>query len=147
MRYPDRRIASLLLAATLLVAACSSAAAGEGEETSGQGPATIEPIEGSDLARVILTADAVERLDLLTAPVGDARGQYSTIPYAAVFYGLTGETWTYTNPEPLVFVRAPIVVDRFEGEVALLSDGPPAGTLVVTQGVAELFGAETGVDA
>jgi hypothetical protein len=68
------------------------------------------------------------------------------IPYAAVFYTATGDTWTYTNPEPLTFVRVPIVVDHIRGDRVFLSDGPPSGMQVVTRGVAELYGTETGVE-
>jgi hypothetical protein len=67
------------------------------------------------------------------------------VPYAAVLYGVNGETWVYTNPEPLVFVRQPIVIDYVEDDLAVLSEGPEAGTEIVTVGAAELFGAETGV--
>jgi hypothetical protein len=67
------------------------------------------------------------------------------VPYAAVLYGVHGETWVYTNPEPLAFVRQPIVIDYVKGDLAILSEGPEAGTEVVTVGAAELFGAETGV--
>ena len=58
---------------------------------------------------------------------------------------LNGETWTYTNPEPLVFVRHRVTVEYISGDLAVLLDGPPAGTSVVTVGAAELFGAELGV--
>lgn len=71
--------------------------------------------------------------------------QQLVIPYAAVIYDLNGNTWTYTNPQPLTFVREPITVDYIEGELAVLSAGPPIGTTVVTVGVAELYGTETGV--
>lgn len=67
------------------------------------------------------------------------------VPYAAVLYGVNGETWVYTNPEPLVFVRSPITIDYIDGDLAVLSEGPEAGTAVVTVGAAELFGTETGV--
>jgi len=62
-----------------------------------------------------------------------------------VLYGVHGETWVYTNPEPLVFIREPIVIDYIEGDLAVLSEGPEAGTAIVTVGAAELFGTETGV--
>ena len=71
--------------------------------------------------------------------------QRSVVPYAAVLYGVHGETWVYTNPEPLVFIREPIVIDYIEGDLAVLSEGPEAGTAIVTVGAAELFGTETGV--
>jgi hypothetical protein len=70
---------------------------------------------------------------------------YKVVPYAAVLYGVHGETWVYSNPEPLVYVRQPIVIDYVEGDLAILSEGPEVGTAVVTVGAAELFGTETGV--
>lgn len=75
---------------------------------------------------------------------GDARPR-KVVPYAAVLYGVNGETWVYTNPEPLVFVRSPITIDYIVGDLAVLSEGPEVGTAVVTLGAAELFGTETGV--
>jgi hypothetical protein len=71
--------------------------------------------------------------------------QLKVIPYAALLYDLHGETWVYTSLEPLVYVRHPIVVDYIDGDLAVLSEGPPAGTEVVTAGAAELFGAEFGI--
>jgi len=71
--------------------------------------------------------------------------RHKVIPYAAVIYDQSGATWAYTNPESLVFIRQPIVIDYIEGDRAVLSDGPAAGAAVVTVGGAELFGAETGV--
>ena len=68
------------------------------------------------------------------------------LPYAAVLYDANGDTWTYTNPEPLVFVRHKISIDRVDGESAILAEGPDAGTKVVTVGAAELIGTEFGVD-
>jgi hypothetical protein len=144
MRHRNRWITGVLIVSSLLLSACASTPE---EESSGSGAATIEPIEGTDLVRVILTAEAAERLDMQTAPVRNADGTQTVIPYTAVFYGPTGDTWTYTNPEPLTFERAPITIDHFEGDLVFLSDGPPFGTAVVTRGAAELFGAETGVDS
>jgi hypothetical protein len=71
--------------------------------------------------------------------------QQKVIPYAAVLYDTHGETWAYTRLEPLTFVRHPIVVDYIEGDLAVLSKGPPAGAEVVTAGAGELFGAESGI--
>jgi hypothetical protein len=64
------------------------------------------------------------------------------IPYAAVIYDADGATWTYTNPEPLVFVRHAITVEYIEGDLAALKDGPDIGTAVVTVGAVELLGIE-----
>jgi hypothetical protein len=70
---------------------------------------------------------------------------HKIVPFAAVIYGVHGETWVYTNPEPLVYIREPVVIDFIQDDWAILSEGPEIGTAVVTLGVAELFGAETGV--
>ncbi len=67
------------------------------------------------------------------------------IPHAALLYDAHGDTWVYTNPAPLVFVRQHISVNYIEGDRVVLYAGPPAGTAVVTVGAAELYGAETGV--
>lgn len=112
-------------------------------------PAVLEPVEGSELLRVRLTARATERLDLQTAAVRAAPGAdggAAIVPYSALLYDTNGATWVYTNPERLVFVRAPVEVDRIVGAQAFLSAAPPAGTLVVSVGAAELYGAELGVD-
>jgi hypothetical protein len=72
-------------------------------------------------------------------------GVVKVVPYAAVLYDARGNTWAYTNPKPLTFVRHAIHIDYIEGDLAVLSDGPPSGTEVVIVGAAELFGAETGI--
>jgi multidrug efflux pump subunit AcrA (membrane-fusion protein) len=87
-----------------------------------------------------LTEKAVERLDIQVAEVAE-----NAIPYAALLYELDGSTFVYTNPEPLTFVRAPVVVDRIEGDRVALVEGPPAGTAVVIVGGAELIGIEFGL--
>jgi hypothetical protein len=69
----------------------------------------------------------------------------SVLPFSAVVYDLNGETWVYTNPQPLTFVRARVAVDYIDDEMAVLSAGPPEGTTVVTNGVAQLFGTEFGL--
>jgi hypothetical protein len=78
-------------------------------------------------------------------PLAGAAGARTSVPYAAVLYDATGNTWVYTNTEPLVFIRHPISIETIVGDEAILSDGPPPGTAVVTVGVAELYGAEVGV--
>jgi hypothetical protein len=108
----------------------------------------VEEVAGTDLHRITLTEKAADRLDIQTEPVQTAvvAGQPRTlIPYAAVLYDAAGATWTYTNPEPLVFVRHAITVERIDDEDAVLTAGPPAGAEVVTVGGAELYGSEYGV--
>jgi hypothetical protein len=108
------------------------------------GPACVEAIEGSDLSTVTLTEKAAARLAIKTATVRK-NGAEKVIPYSAVLYSPTGETWTYVSPKSLTFVRHAIVVDRITGDKAFLSAGPTAGTKVATVGVAELYGAESGL--
>lgn len=111
-------------------------------------PGKLVPVTGSDFKQLVLTEKAFERLGIQTAPVREEQvnnNQQKIIPYAAVMYGLQGETWTYTNPKPLVFIRQPIVIDFIEGDLAFLLEGPDLGVEVVVVGAAELFGAEVGV--
>lgn len=74
-----------------------------------------------------------------------APAQRTLIPYAAVIYDLNGDTWVYTNPQPLTYERAEVDVDYIEGDNAVLSEDLPAATVVVTDGVSQLFGTEFGI--
>jgi hypothetical protein len=65
-----------------------------------------------------------------------------TVPFAALIYEPDGRNSVYTNPEPLVFIRHYLKVDYIEGDLVVLTEGPPVGTAVVTDGAIELFGAE-----
>jgi hypothetical protein len=89
-----------------------------------------------------LVAEQRVRVELTLQGSGTQR---PVAPYAAVIYGLQGDTWLYTNPEPLTFVREPVTIDYIDGDLAILAEGPPAGTVVVTAGAAELYGTEFGV--
>jgi hypothetical protein len=135
-------LVSVVIVVPLLLAACAGSADDAATE-----PATVEPIDGTDLSRVTLTREAASRLDIQTASVAGGAGGRTMIPYAALVYSPTGETFAYTNPAGLTFVRAEIVVDRIDGDRAVLSKGPAPGTKVATVGVAELHGAESGVGA
>ena len=136
MKHINRFMVVLLIIVGLQLSACAPKAS----STTKVSPVTLEPIEGTDFQRVILTEKAAERINVQTAPVSG-----SVIPYAAVIYDTEGNTWVYTNPEPLTFVRASIVIDHIEGDQAILSEDIASGTTVVTLGVSELYGAETGV--
>jgi hypothetical protein len=137
-------IMPLIMSAVLVVSACGQKA----PATTAVKPATIEKIAGSNLSRVILTAEAARRLDLRTEPIRDVLESGSmrrVMPYAAIVYDIEGATWAYTSPQPLTFVRHGVSVDSIKGNLAFLVDGPPSGTDVVTVGVAELYGAEFGI--
>jgi hypothetical protein len=135
-----------LLAAGLQLSACTQQTAEADGATSE--PATVEHVAGSDVSRLTLTARAVERLGIKTAPVRRAtvEGQARTVvPYGAVLYDATGTTWVYVTREPRSYLREQIVVDDIEDGQAVLTDGPPVGTAVVSVGAAELYGTEFGV--
>jgi hypothetical protein len=135
-------VAALIIAG-LQLAACGQAAAPPPKEN----PAKIEKGDNG-INRVTLTERAAQRLDIQTAPLIEEQiegAQRKVVPYAAVIYDLEGKTWMYTSPAPLTFVREAITVDRIEGDKVLLADGPPAGTAIVTVGVPELYGADTGI--
>ena len=143
MKFHNRWVLVMLLIGGLQLAACKRVATSDEEEAS---PAKVEHLGGNEPARVTLTAEAARRIDITTAMVSDATidgTAHKAIPYAAVLYDTNGDTWTYLNPEPLIFVRHHISVDRIVGDMALLADGPPAGAKVVTVGATELFGSET----
>ena len=136
----------LLILVAVLLAACS-----EEEKPEKVEPAQVEEVEGSEFNHVTLTERAAERLDIQSEQVieeeidGDMR---MVVPYSAVIYGLNGETWAYIrNPgaDSLTFVRHPLTIEYIEGGRAILLDGPALGSDVVTVGVAELYGADTGV--
>ena len=64
------------------------------------------------------------------------------VPYSAVYYDAKGGAWTYVNGKPQTYERQKIVVNRIVGDVAVLSEGPPVGTQVVTAGAPLLYGTE-----
>ena len=127
----------LLIFAGVLLAACGAPVPATIDK---EAPSQLVPIEGTDLSRVILTEKAAERIGVETVP---ASGM--VVPYSAVIYDIEGNTWIYTNPEPLTFVRAPIVVDHIEGDQAFLAQELKSDDPIVTVGVIEIYGAETGV--
>ncbi len=133
----------LAFVAPLAIALASSACSAD-LAPSAEAPAEVEEIEGSELSRITLSAHAAERLGIATSAVAEA-DDLLAVPYAAVLYDAGGKTWVYASPEENVFIRDEIVVDRIDGELAYLADGPPVGTEVVTTGAAELYGTETGV--
>jgi hypothetical protein len=132
----------ILIAGVVSLSACGEASTGYDYETaSHHEPAKLEPIKGTDVHRVIFDAEGAKRVGLKTAPIRQ-NGEQTVIPYDAVIYLTDGKTYTYTAPEPLTYVRQEIDIDHVVGDSAMLSDGPPVGTEVVTVGAAEVYGTE-----
>jgi hypothetical protein len=151
MRRHGRWMVAIQLTACLCLAGCA-VASGKSADSSTD-PARVESIGDTSLKRVILAQAAADRLAIRTtvvakakvASAGRKKVDRAVVPYQAVLYDVNGAAWVYTVPEPLVYVRHPIVVDYVDGNRAVLSKGPPSGTAIVTVGVAELYGIEVGV--
>lgn len=147
MSHADRRLVAALAGGLIALMGCGGAGA------SGTGPeepsARLVAVSGVEQQAVLLPARAEERLGVRTSPVREpAAGQAGTgvVPFASLLYDAEGGTWVYASTEPRTYLRQPVTVETIRGEDVVLSGGPPVGTPVVTVAVAELFGAETGVD-
>jgi RND family efflux transporter MFP subunit len=66
------------------------------------------------------------------------------VPTASILYDIHGGSWVYVVKEPLRYERQRVTVMWVDGGHAMLQKGPKAGTLVVSDGSAELFGTEFG---
>jgi hypothetical protein len=64
------------------------------------------------------------------------------VPYNALYYDAKGQPWVYVSTQPLTYERQRVTVQRVVGQVAVVSDGPPVGTQVVTVGASLLYGTE-----
>jgi len=137
---PLRAVLALLACATALTG-CTGG--GSGAADTAPNPATTVSIPGTDVKKLVLTADAVQRVGITTQPVA-ASGAQTQVPISAVYYDNAGATWVYTNPEPLTYVRVKVTLASVNGDTAVLSGGPPVGTQVVTIGEPELYGVEYG---
>ena len=100
----------LIMGTSLLLTACGSSEAA----------AKPKPYEVDADGRITLTARAAERLGIELSKIAEAQVPWwrapvgvpllggdmeIVVPYSSVMYGLNGETWVYTSPESLVFVR------------------------------------------
>jgi hypothetical protein len=149
MRQSHLWLVALLMIVCLQLAACAQTPAISAYTNNGgitiNGPARLERLPGTNLSRVILTAQATKRLGIELAPVRDEMVSGTlrkVIPYSALLYDQRGQGWVYTNPAPLTYLRSLISVDHIDGDLAVLSSGPPSGTEIVTVGISELFGTE-----
>ena len=77
--------------------------------------------------------------------IKDESGPRLVVPFSSLIYDIYGGTWVYINTGDLQFLRVPVEVDFISGDKVVLNEGPDVGTAVVTVGVAELHGTDTGV--
>lgn len=83
-----------------------------------------------------------QRLSVQIPLIGDDEGL--TVPWSAIVFDVYGGTWVYQQTQPHVYVRQRVSVKYTLDDDAVLAEGPPADATIVTLGVQELFGAETG---
>jgi hypothetical protein len=83
-----------------------------------------------------------ERVGVSLALKGPAESL--TVPWKAVVYDYYGGAWVYEKTGDRSYTRRRVAVRHVADGVAVLAEGPAAGTRVVTDGAAELFGTETG---
>lgn len=113
-------------------------------------PAGMEPVEDAKRSMLTLyyvvpgkdhglTLNSRVRVELQHSGNEEQR---RVVPYSAVYYDGKGAAWVYVNTKPLTFERQRVGVDQVVGDLAVLSDGPPIGTPIVTVGASLLFGAE-----
>jgi multidrug efflux pump subunit AcrA (membrane-fusion protein) len=84
-----------------------------------------------------------ERCAVAVAAIG-ADVARRVLPAAAVLHDAYGGAWVYERSGEHVYRRRRIEVDHVRDGLAVLLMGPAAGTEVVTDGAAELFGTEFG---
>ena len=137
------------MAALTVAVIAATGCGGSGHQSSGPSPVRLLHVAGTPFPRVELSADAAARIGVRTAVAGTRSGpggaRMVVVPYAAVLYDPNGAPSVYTSPAPRTYDRRPVRIDRIAGNVAILRQGPAAGTAVVVVGADELFGAETGV--
>jgi hypothetical protein len=143
INWQIRRLLGLVAACLVMISAGLSLSACDtpAEEEGGEEAAAVEPIKGSDVNLVTLTKESAERLGIETVSIRRVGGR-EVVPDAAVVYDPEGQTFTYSSPKPLTYVRSDITVDHINGTKAVLKKGPPVGTAVVTVGSQELSGLE-----
>lgn len=79
----------------------------------------------------------------VTIPLADA-GKRLTVPWSALVFDIHGGTWVYEPVGPRRYARRRVVVAYTLGADAVLASGLATDTRIVTAGVKQLFGAETG---
>jgi hypothetical protein len=142
-------VAVIIAGATALVVYGGIARSSPSSKAEGE-RALVAPVDGTDVARVTLSAHAIKRLDLQTVAAQSVRVkgmQRVVVPYGAVLYDARGQTWVYASAKPRTFLRQRVTVDTIHGDRVVLAPGASPRMRVVTVGAQELWGAELGIDS
>ncbi len=119
-------------------------------------PRLVRPIAAPPTADALSTT--ADLYFVAANPVGDLRpGQRVgvelamrgaqtalVVPVKAILYDIYGGVWVYIQTAEHVFQRSRALIQFTDTDRAILASGPPEGSLVVTDGAAELFGTEFG---
>ena len=86
-----------LAAATLVAVLATPCVSTPAAETTVKAPALVEATTDAKIKKITLTPKAAERLGILIDEVrADPSGRL-IVPYASVFYDLSGRTWVYIS--------------------------------------------------
>jgi membrane fusion protein, heavy metal efflux system len=130
------------------LSAWSGAAGKQAQRVSG--PATADAgAVSSDLYYALsgtdITGFRVGERVRVTLELGSS-GESLAVPESAIWRDINGGAWVYVQKAAGTYARARVDLERISGGVAALRRGPAVGTPVVNTAVAELAGAEFGVD-
>jgi hypothetical protein len=115
---------------------------------------SVQPVDGPPTANALtntidwyyeLPADTPLRAGERAAveiSTTDSKEEAFVIPFNAVLHDIHGGQWVYAKTGEHSYTRKRIQVCRLAGADAVLFSGPLAGTQIVTEGSAELFGTE-----
>jgi hypothetical protein len=145
-RRRSPRAVVVALVAGAVLASCGEAVSDD--YVVGAEPMSLTEVHdraGVEVLQISLTEQGAMRLGIETVAIARA-GHRTVVPLSATFLDAEGRWWVYTSPAPRTYVREPVDVATERGQDVYLSEGPPVGTDVVTVGVPELWGAETGLD-
>jgi len=121
---------------------------------NGSKPTSAQPVAGPPTANALtntvdwyypLPSDTKLRAGERVAvelPTSESKSEALVIPFNAVLHDIHGGQWVYAQTAEHAYSRKRIQVARLAGTDAVLTSGPPAGTKIVTDGSAELFGTE-----
>jgi hypothetical protein len=147
MKHRSGWLVAGVLAVCMQLVACQKH---EADAHHAEHPVEIEKVKDTGINKITMTEKALARIDLKTDKVREQEvsrqpSPRRVIPHSALIYDPKGQTWVYTSPQPRTFMKHKVDVAYVEGDIAVLNDGPPAGTVVVSSAAAEVYGADSGV--
>jgi multidrug efflux system membrane fusion protein len=121
---------------------------------AGAPPKSAHPVSGPPTASALtstldwyyeLPADTYHRAGERVAveiPTLSSNRELPVVPHSALLHDIHGGQWVYVQTAEHSFARRRVEVLRIAGADAVLEHGPDAGTPIVSEGAAELFGTE-----